>query len=93
MKEKAKAVSTYILINIILILIFVLVAGLGYMYWKMYGTSEIIVAGKNTETTNIAKENVEKVEESKNIEAITPSITDNAANEPTVDNKQIKYYR
>lgn len=92
MKEKAKAVSTYILINIILILIFVLVAGLGYMYWKMYGTSEIIVAGKNTETTNIAKENVEKVEESKNIEAITPSITDNAANEPTVDNKQIKYY-
>ena len=61
MKEKAKAVSTYILINIILILIFVLVAGLGYMYWKMYGTSETIVAGKNTETTNIAKENVEKV--------------------------------
>ena len=92
MKEKAKAVSTYILINIILILIFVLVAGLGYMYWKMYGTSEIIVAGENTETTNIAKENVGKVEESKNIEAITPSITDNATNEARVTNKQIKYY-
>lgn len=92
MKEKAKAVSTYILINIILILIFVLVAGLGYMYWKMYGTSETIVAGKNTETTNIAKENAEKVEGSKNIEAITPSITDNATNETTVANKQIKYY-
>lgn len=92
MKERAKAVSTYILINIILILIFALVAGLGYMYWKMYGTSEIIVAGKNTETTNVAKENVEKVEESKNIEAITPSITDNATNEVTVADKQIKYY-